>query len=802
MAKKTNTATSSTSPPSDVLAAYQQLISRASGVSQGSTTTGSSPLQQQAFGSFGAIPGTYLPQAEGYAAEGAAPISEGDMARYSNPFQQNVIDATLANINEEDAQQQNQVTGNAIAQGALGGNRVGVTRAELARKQNLAKGQTIAGLNAANYGQALTAAQADREAKSRAAGQFAGLSDAALRGAGAQLEAGNSERGIATDFAKQPYDQASWLAKILGGIGPLQGQTTTNETPGPDPLSQMLGAGISLAGLFLKNGGKIPTFAGGGGIAVPSSRVHEMLSTALDLARKMKGGGVGDARGGAVRPGIAGYDLGGFVPDVGTTVPRNQSPFAFDDLSEETGGIWTLPAMASAPTIAPPELPVAQPLAPPMNLVPAGVGVPAANAAPNPTMVGSAETGERERLVPNDWRVPLISAGLGMMASQSPFLGTAIGEGGLAGLGSYQKAKAQQATQAQADKEFGLKERGVELDAKRLDQQAKDSAARLALETKRVALAENSPDSPLGKLEHDRKLGLVSEEDYRAAKATLGSAAMTDMPGVPLTAKGVPDPASQEQFLSGLDPSMAALIKGIANYQLDIPKVTSLRGGERARIAQIVSQYDPTFDMSQYGARAAMRKSITSGNYSNAINSANLVIQHLDTLKKSIAGLDNSNFTPYNTVANWMKSAGGDPAINKFNTARDAAASELAKVFKGTGSTSEEEIKAWKGNLDLNGSPAQVKAAIDQSIDLLASRLDTIRTQYQSAMGKPTDFNFLTPHSREVLKDLGVDASVLDTDGAIEGSGGEPPAPGAKQAPDGNWYVPDPARPGKYLQVQ
>ncbi|MCB4770478.1 hypothetical protein LGR54_17860 [Ancylobacter sp. Lp-2] len=25
---------------------------------------------------------------------------------------------------------------------------------------------------------------------------------------------------------------------------------------------------------------------------------------------------------------------------------------------------------------------------------------------------------------------------------------------------------------------------------------------------------------------------------------------------------------------------------------------------------------------------------------------------------------------------------------------------------------------------------------------------------------------------------------------------------GARQAPDGNWYVPDPARPGKYLKVQ
>ena len=32
--------------------------------------------------------------------------------------------------------------------------------------------------------------------------------------------------------------------------------------------------------------------------------------------------------------------------------------------------------------------------------------------------------------------------------------------------------------------------------------------------------------------------------------------------------------------------------------------------------------------------------------------------------------------------------------------------------------------------------------------------------------------------------------------------GGAPPVPGAKKASDGNWYVPDPARPGKYLRVE
>lgn len=42
----------------------------------------------------------------------------------------------------------------------------------------------------------------------------------------------------------------------------------------------------------------------------------------------------------------------------------------------------------------------------------------------------------------------------------------------------------------------------------------------------------------------------------------------------------------------------------------------------------------------------------------------------------------------------------------------------------------------------------------------------------------------------------------LGEDGGDAPAGGDqPPAPGAKKAPDGNWYVPDPKRPGKYLKV-
>lgn len=259
---------------------------------------------------------------------------------------------------------------------------------------------------------------------------------------------------------------------------------------------------------------------------------------------------------------------------------------------------------------------------------------------------------------------------------------------------------------------------------------------------------------------------IAAQSKARATSSQTG-VPLADLPVVSFNAQGQPDAEAQQQFLGQLDPATAAMVKGITSYQLDIPKVTSLRGGERERITQLASQYDPSFDMTQYGARSAMRKSMTSGTYSQAINASNLVIQHLDALKSAGKALDNSSFTPYNTAANTYKTMTGDPAVTNFNTVADAAASELAKVFKGSGASSEEEIKSWRANLSPTMSPEQLQGAIDTAItNLLKSRLDTIHSQVQSAMGKPVDFTPLTPHSREILRKLGVDPGNLEDDAA------------------------------------
>src|ERR1700735_459860 len=67
---------------------------------------------------------------------GTQPIGASQINQYMNPYLSDVASTTSAEINQNNAIQQNQLQGNAAALGALGGNRVGTAQAQLANQQD------------------------------------------------------------------------------------------------------------------------------------------------------------------------------------------------------------------------------------------------------------------------------------------------------------------------------------------------------------------------------------------------------------------------------------------------------------------------------------------------------------------------------------------------------------------------------------------------------------------------------------------------------------------------------------------
>jgi len=271
--------TTSTSPPQAFLDAYQGLINKANPIAAtpyqaygGQLVAGLSSGQNQAINQAQNTTGIaqpYFQQANQYVQQSATPISTTPFSasaiqQYQSPYTQQVIDSTLANINQQNAGQQNQLTGSAIASGVnpFGGDRAGLASAELARNQDLAKNQTIAGLENQGYTQALgqfntqnalglqTGAQNAATAANAAglsgsigqglqASNTADINNLAQTGGLAQQQQQNeltSQYGQFQNQLQYPYQQLSWLAGITEGAGAGAGGQSTSSTTTPAPF--------------------------------------------------------------------------------------------------------------------------------------------------------------------------------------------------------------------------------------------------------------------------------------------------------------------------------------------------------------------------------------------------------------------------------------------------------------------------------------------------------------------------------------------------------------------------------------
>jgi hypothetical protein len=203
----------------------------------------------------------YIDAATGATVAGMGSVnpSDLDVDKYMNPFQQQVIDATMKQMGQANQQAQSGALGTAVSSGAFGGDRAGIAAANLANQQGMAMGSTLAGLNAQNYGQAVQTAQQQQGVNLGAeqanmarllsgAGQIANLGTTAqtagLQGAEAQINAGTLQQqteqagktALVNQFMQEqgyPFQVAQFLANIAMGTGALSGSTTTTTQPTP-----------------------------------------------------------------------------------------------------------------------------------------------------------------------------------------------------------------------------------------------------------------------------------------------------------------------------------------------------------------------------------------------------------------------------------------------------------------------------------------------------------------------------------------------------------------------------------------
>lgn len=263
MGGKTSQSTNQVTIPPEVLARYNSVNATAEKAAatpfqQYSTDPNAfvSPLtQQQQTGISGVNQYANAAQpAYGAAMQGTAQAFQGYNAPnyaagvqgYMNPYLQNAMGATAAQLQNINQQQQQQLLGQGISQGAFGGDRGKVAQAALMNQQNLATGNVLANMANQGYQSAAQNYLTGLGQQGSLANQFGnlglGAQTAGLAGAQAQIGAGTlgqqtNQAGLSAlynQFQQQqayPFQTAQFLANIAEGTGALSGSTTTTTQP-------------------------------------------------------------------------------------------------------------------------------------------------------------------------------------------------------------------------------------------------------------------------------------------------------------------------------------------------------------------------------------------------------------------------------------------------------------------------------------------------------------------------------------------------------------------------------------------
>ena len=184
----------------------------------------------------------------------------GSVQEFMSPYQQQVIDTSLAEFDRQAKTQEQRIRDQAVASGAFGGGREGVQLAEFGAASDRNRAALQAGLLQQGFGQAVARRDKAFQDQIGLASLVPSLTagDVASQGQLGGIDRGLTQAGL--DATREATRQATFLpqeqldrfgAQVTGIMGGYPAQFTSTNVPNPSPLQTALGIGSSLAGAYL-----------------------------------------------------------------------------------------------------------------------------------------------------------------------------------------------------------------------------------------------------------------------------------------------------------------------------------------------------------------------------------------------------------------------------------------------------------------------------------------------------------------------------------------------------------------------
>jgi hypothetical protein len=191
----------------------------------------------------------------------AAQAATGPQAykQFMSPYQQDVIDSSLAQFDIQAQKGLPMLAAQAIGAGAYGGGREGVQRAEYQSQSDLNRASLLAQLQQQGFGQAQQLAGQQYNQQLGLAGQTQGLLGSQISGLSALGQQQQAQRQAELEAEKQLefqkiYQPLQTAQQYGAGIQPLiagyPGREQTSVTPSPTALQTGLGTLSTLAGIY------------------------------------------------------------------------------------------------------------------------------------------------------------------------------------------------------------------------------------------------------------------------------------------------------------------------------------------------------------------------------------------------------------------------------------------------------------------------------------------------------------------------------------------------------------------------
>jgi len=149
---------------------------------------------------------------------------------------------------------------------------------------------------------------------------------------------------------------------------------------------------------------------------------------------------------------------------------------------------------------------------------------------------------------------------------------------------------------------------------------------------------------------------------------------------------------------------------------------------------ELVNQADPTYDAGKAQSRYVAKQTFVKGPVADAIASTNTAIDHMDTLAKYGADLNNTDVRLANMAKQGLAAAFGADAPTTFDATRKIVGQEVVKAVVANGGSMREREEAADAFNRAN-SPAQLAGVIKSYQALLGGRLKSTQLRYENDTG-------------------------------------------------------------------